>query len=57
MNMDAILGLVRHALTVAGGAFVASGTLTGSEVEQIVGAIVTLIGAGWSVYSKRMKPA
>lgn len=48
-----VLGIIRHALTVAGGALVTSGYLGSSDVEQIVGALVTIIGVGWSVLNKR----
>ena len=51
-----LLGLVRHALTAAGGALVANGTLGGSDVEASIGAIITLVGIGASVWSKK-KPA
>ena len=48
-----ILGLVRHALTAAGGALVANGTLGGSDLEAGIGAIITLVGLVASVWSKR----
>lgn len=53
MNKDVILGLVRHALTIAGGAAVANGTVSGTEYEQAIGGIVALIGVIWSVVAKR----
>lgn len=50
---ESVLGLVRHALTTAGGFLAAQGTIEASEVELAVGAIVTLIGVVWSVLTKR----
>lgn len=47
-------GLVRHGLTTAGGGLVTAGWLSSSEFELGVGAVVTLIGIGWSVVSKRL---
>ena len=49
----AILGVIRHVLTAAGGALVANGALTGDEVNTAVGAISALVGVMWSVLSKR----
>ena len=51
--MSILFGVVRHVLTTAGGALVGTGTLTGSEVEAAVGAILTLIGIAASVWAKR----
>lgn len=49
---DAILGLIRHALTAGGGYIVGKGLLDASSMTEIVGAAMTLIGAAWSVYDK-----
>lgn len=51
----AILGLVRHILTTAGGYFVGNGTLTGAESETAIGALVALVGVVWSVIEKRQR--
>lgn len=53
MNRDTLLGILRHFLTVAGGGLVANGTTTSSELEQGIGAILTLVGIAWSIWSKR----
>lgn len=45
-------GIIRHALTSFGGVLVAKGYLDSGAVEAIVGAAMTLIGAGWSMYRK-----
>ncbi|MBX3732607.1 MAG: hypothetical protein KF791_08440 [Verrucomicrobiae bacterium] len=57
MNRESLLGIVRHLLTVAGGGLVTSGSLTSSEMEQGVGALLTLAGIGWSLWAKRRQPA
>lgn len=50
--VNALIGsLVRHGLT-AGGAYMG---LSGSETESLVGAVMTLIGLGWSLYNARSK--
>jgi hypothetical protein len=46
-------GIVRHAITVVSGAFVANGLVTGSQVETASGAITALIIIGWSIWQKK----
>lgn len=48
-----ILGVIRHVLTAAGGAFATKGYVAASDVEVIVGGIATLIGVVWSVIEKK----
>lgn len=50
-----IAGVVRHFLTAAGGALVTSGYLSGDEANAAVGAVATLVGLVWSIYTKRSK--
>jgi hypothetical protein len=52
-NQSMIMGLVRHALTLVGGYLAAKGLLDPASVDTIVGAVFTLIGAGWSLQSKK----
>jgi hypothetical protein len=52
MQKEMILGLSRHVLTAAGGYLLANGLADDSEVNEIVGALVTLLGAGWSIWAK-----
>lgn len=47
-TQDQILGFIRHALTLAGGALVTNGMFTESELLEAVGAASTLIGFFWS---------
>ena len=47
-TQEQILGFVRHALTLVGGALVTNGMFTESELLEAVGAAVTLIGFAWS---------
>ena len=48
-----ILGVLRHVLTAAGGAMVANGSITNGDLDAIIGAIITLVGVGMSIYEKR----
>ena len=44
MNIDMILGLVRHLLTFGGGHLVAKGLVDESTMLEIVAAVITVIG-------------
>ena len=56
MNNDILLGLVRHTLTAVGGVLVTKGTIDQSTLETVIGGIVAIVGALWSVFSKK-KPS
>jgi multisubunit Na+/H+ antiporter MnhB subunit len=47
-----LLGLLRHGLTAAGGALVTKGLVDQAGADQLVGALITLAGAAWSIYEK-----
>jgi hypothetical protein len=55
MNQQQVLGIVRHALTFAGGFLLAKGMVEPEQVAEAVAALVTLIGLGWSVIGKAKK--
>jgi hypothetical protein len=49
---EKVQGLIRHALTFGGGIAVAKGWIDTSNLEAVVGALVTIIGAFWSFRQK-----
>ena len=53
MNQDQLLGLVRHTITFIGGILVAKGLATEAVSQELIGAVVTLAGAVWSIVSKK----
>lgn len=53
MNVESILGFVRHVLTFGGGFLVSAGAMDAATLETAVGAIITLAGIAWSVFAKR----
>ena len=55
--IQAILSLVRHALTAIGAQFVASGYLSSDDLSSAVGAVLTLVGLAWSIYNGRKNRA
>lgn len=48
-STEQYLGFIRHLLTVAGGALVAKGVISDQVLNQVIGALMTLIGFGWSL--------
>lgn len=52
MIKNAVLGILRHILTTAGGFLGGEGVLTGDDVNAAVGAIMTIIGIAWSAFDK-----
>lgn len=49
----AIAGIIRHIITAIGGGMVTNGTISGDQLEAVIGAVVTIVGVIWSVFSKR----
>jgi hypothetical protein len=52
LTREQVLGIVRHALTFAGGIVVMSGWADQGVVTEIIGGVITLTGAIWSVIAK-----
>lgn len=52
MMLEFVLGLVRHGMTAVGGWLVSAGIATGEEISSLTGAIVALVGLGWSFFRK-----
>lgn len=55
MLKPAILALLRQILTVAGTALVAKGYVEASQVEPVIGALMTIGSVVWSVVDKRAR--
>ena len=53
MMKPAILALVRHILTIAGTALVAKGYVQASDIEPVIGALLTIGSVVWSMADKR----
>ena len=53
MLKPAILALIRQILTVTGTALVAKGLVQASDIEPLIGALLTIGSAIWSVADKR----
>jgi hypothetical protein len=48
-----LASLIRHILTAAGGFLVAKGLASADQLAELVGAVVSIAGVGWSVYNNR----
>lgn len=57
IQKQALLGIIRHALTFGGGAVVTRGWLDETTLIEGVGAAITLAGIVWSVIDKRNRTA
>jgi hypothetical protein len=53
LTKEQILGIVRHALTFIGGIVVMKGLFDETMVTEIIGGVMTLVGAVWSVIDKK----
>lgn len=55
MSKEVILGLIRHVLTAGGGVLATKGVVDSETVGVIIGALITIAGAVWSVMDKKAK--
>jgi hypothetical protein len=53
LTKEQIMGIIRHALTFVGGIFVMKGLVDEPIVSEIVGGVMTLTGAIWSIVDKK----
>lgn len=52
LTKEQVLGIIRHTLTFVGGIFVMRGLVDETIVTEIIGGVVTLTGAIWSIVAK-----
>lgn len=53
MTSEQIAGILRTILAAGGGYIVSRGYIDNATMMSIVGALVTIVTAGWSVWAKR----
>jgi hypothetical protein len=53
LSKEQIMGIIRHALTFVGGIVVMKGLVDESTVTEIIGGVITLTGAIWSIVDKK----
>jgi len=52
LTKEQLLGIIRHTLTFVGGIVVARGLVDETLVTEIIGGVLTLTGAIWSIIDK-----
>jgi hypothetical protein len=52
LNPDQLLGIIRHSLSIIGGVLIAFGYASEGIVETIIGSVIALTSAIWSIRSK-----
>jgi len=53
LNLQQLQGILRHILTFGGGILIAKGYIDEASLQQISGAVATLLGTIWSVWIKK----
>jgi hypothetical protein len=53
LTKEQIMGIIRHGLTFVGGILVMKGLVDDTMVSEIIGGIMTLTGAVWSIIDKK----
>jgi predicted DNA-binding transcriptional regulator len=53
MNKDQVLGIIRHVLTAIGSILVVKGYTDELTTTTAIGAIITAVGAIWSIVDKK----
>jgi hypothetical protein len=53
MKKEIVLGIIRHTLTFVGGILIMKGLIEEGLVQEITGAVLTLVGGIWSVLDKK----
>jgi hypothetical protein len=53
MNKEQIMGIIRHTLTFVGGILVIKGVTTEAISQEVIGTVITAIGAVWSLISNK----
>ena len=54
---SAVIALLRHLLTFIGGALVAKGFIDTESLQEIIGAIISILSVTWMAVSKYKAPA
>jgi hypothetical protein len=53
MKQEQVLGIIRHALTFVGGILIIKGIATEAVTNEVIGAVITAVGAVWSLIKNK----
>lgn len=53
---DSIKSVIRHGLSFGGGFLVAKGLLSADQVNELAGALITVMGIVWSIRKNKNTP-
>ena len=53
MNKEQIMGIIRHTLTFVGGILVIKGVISEGVSQEVIGAVMTAVGAVWSIIKNK----
>jgi len=51
-----VSSLIRHGLSAAGGFLVAKGLISADQVNELAGALITVLGIVWSIKKNKNTP-
>lgn len=51
INLDQVLSAARWVVTTLGAYFASKGTITGDQVQLIMGVVAALVSLGWSFWT------
>ena len=54
MTKEIVFGIIRHILTIAGGALVTKGLVDSAGLEQAIGSVIGVLGVVWSIVAKKI---
>jgi hypothetical protein len=53
MTKEQVLGIIRHSLTFVGGILIMKGVITEETSQEVIGAVLTAVGAVWSIIKNK----
>lgn len=53
MNKEQVLGIIRHTLTFVGGILIIKGIASEAMTNEVIGAVMTAVGAIWSIIKNK----
>lgn len=56
MQLQFVLAMLRHLFTFVGGYIASRGWADGATVDVVTGAVLTIVGAVWSLIEKKNRP-